>query len=142
MDDLSRFCCQNSECPDYGKRGGGNLPVCGRYGPRHRRASGGRLRMCFGTPHTANSSANTSITLSAMMPRPTSSARHSRVYSSTIVSHFSGRPSRVRSWMKSHAHTWSFCSARRRAHPWALCPKCRFFRCFCGTFSPSRRHSR
>src|SRR3972149_1977454 len=32
MDDLSRFCCQNSECPDYGKRGGENLSVCGRYG--------------------------------------------------------------------------------------------------------------
>jgi transposase-like protein len=32
MDDLSRFCCQNSECPDYGKRGGENLSVCNRYG--------------------------------------------------------------------------------------------------------------
>jgi LacI family transcriptional regulator len=32
MDDLSRFCCQNSECPDYGQRGGENLSVCGRYG--------------------------------------------------------------------------------------------------------------
>lgn len=32
MDDLSRFCCQNSECSDYGKRGGENLSVCGRYG--------------------------------------------------------------------------------------------------------------
>jgi transposase-like protein len=32
MDDLSRFCCQNSECPDFGKRGGENLSVCNRYG--------------------------------------------------------------------------------------------------------------
>ena len=32
MDDLSRFCCQNSECPDYGKRGSENLSVCGCYG--------------------------------------------------------------------------------------------------------------
>jgi hypothetical protein len=32
MDDLSRFCCQNSECLDYGKRGGENLSVCDRYG--------------------------------------------------------------------------------------------------------------
>lgn len=32
MDDLARFCCQNSECPDYGKRGGENLSVCSRYG--------------------------------------------------------------------------------------------------------------
>jgi transposase-like protein len=37
MDDLSRFCCQNTECPDYGKRGGENLSVCGRYGPNKQR---------------------------------------------------------------------------------------------------------
>jgi transposase-like protein len=37
MDDLSRFCCQNSGCPDYGKRGGGNLSVCDRYGPEKQR---------------------------------------------------------------------------------------------------------
>jgi transposase-like protein len=37
MDDLSRFCCQNSECPDYGKRGGENLSVCDHYGPNHQR---------------------------------------------------------------------------------------------------------
>ena len=33
MDDLSRFCCLNSACPDHGKRGSGNLTVTGRYGP-------------------------------------------------------------------------------------------------------------
>ncbi len=32
MDDLSRFCCLNSECPDHGLRGGTNLSVCGHYG--------------------------------------------------------------------------------------------------------------
>lgn len=32
MDDLSRFCCQNPDCPDYGRRGQPNLTVCGRYG--------------------------------------------------------------------------------------------------------------
>jgi transposase-like protein len=32
MDDLSRFCCQDPDCPDYGKRGHGNLTVVGRYG--------------------------------------------------------------------------------------------------------------
>ena len=32
MDDLSRFCCQNSACPDHGRRGGQNLTVCDRYG--------------------------------------------------------------------------------------------------------------
>ena len=33
MDDLSRFCCLNIDCPDHGKRGAGNLTVTGRYGP-------------------------------------------------------------------------------------------------------------
>ena len=32
MDDLSRFCCQNAACATSGKRGGGNLTVCMRYG--------------------------------------------------------------------------------------------------------------
>ncbi len=32
MDDLSRFCCQNAKCPDYGKRRVGNLSVSDRYG--------------------------------------------------------------------------------------------------------------
>ena len=33
MDDLSRFCCLNSACPEHGKRGAGNLTVTSRYGP-------------------------------------------------------------------------------------------------------------
>ena len=37
MDDLSRFCCQNSDCPDFGKRGTENLTVCDRYGPNKKR---------------------------------------------------------------------------------------------------------
>jgi transposase-like protein len=37
MDDLSRFCCLNSECPEYGKRGAGNLSVTSRYGPEKAR---------------------------------------------------------------------------------------------------------
>ena len=32
MDDLSRFCCLNSRCPNHGVRGGENLSVCGHYG--------------------------------------------------------------------------------------------------------------
>lgn len=32
MQALSGFCCQNSKCPAYGKRGTNNLTVCGRYG--------------------------------------------------------------------------------------------------------------
>jgi transposase-like protein len=31
-EDLSRFCCQNRACTDYGQRGRGNLTVCARYG--------------------------------------------------------------------------------------------------------------
>src|SRR4051794_41635220 len=37
MDALSRFCCLNPACPDRGKRGHGNLTVCGRYGRYQRR---------------------------------------------------------------------------------------------------------
>jgi hypothetical protein len=37
MDDLSRFCCQNSACPEHGKRGGENLSVCDHYGPNRQR---------------------------------------------------------------------------------------------------------
>jgi transposase-like protein len=32
MQALSRFCCQNKRCPDYGKRNADNLTVCGRFG--------------------------------------------------------------------------------------------------------------
>jgi hypothetical protein len=34
MADLDLFCCQNTDCPDYGLRGRGNLRVCFRYGPQ------------------------------------------------------------------------------------------------------------
>ena len=33
MDDLSRFCCLNSDCPEHGRRGAGDLTLTGRYGP-------------------------------------------------------------------------------------------------------------
>ena len=41
-DDLSDFCCQNPDCPDYGLRGRGNLTVPMRYGPQRCR----RLLRC------------------------------------------------------------------------------------------------
>ena len=41
-DDLSRFCCQNQQCSDYGRRGGDNLRVAFRYGPDKQR----RLLAC------------------------------------------------------------------------------------------------
>jgi transposase-like protein len=36
-EELARFCCQNPDCPDHGKRGLDNLRVCFRYGPQQRR---------------------------------------------------------------------------------------------------------
>ena len=57
MDDLSRFCCLNSECPEHGKRDGGNLTVCHRYGPGRVkrmlrcRACKARFSERKGTPH-------------------------------------------------------------------------------------------
>ena len=41
MEDLSRFCCQSIDCPDYGNRGGGNLTVCGHFG------KAGRIRLLY-----------------------------------------------------------------------------------------------
>jgi LacI family transcriptional regulator len=32
VDNLSQFCCLNSQCPDHGVRGGENLSVAARYG--------------------------------------------------------------------------------------------------------------
>jgi LacI family transcriptional regulator len=55
-EDLSRFCCQDERCRDYGKRGAGNLTVCGRYGrqKQHRLLSCRTCRARFserkGTP--------------------------------------------------------------------------------------------
>jgi len=37
MEDLSRFCCQNPLCAQFGCRGAGNLSVCGHYGKCQRR---------------------------------------------------------------------------------------------------------
>lgn len=37
MDDLSRFCCLNPDCPDHGKRDHGNLTVPARYGSNRTR---------------------------------------------------------------------------------------------------------
>ena len=41
-EDLSRFYCQNPQCPDHGRRGAGNLTVCARYGEDQQR----RLLYC------------------------------------------------------------------------------------------------
>jgi LacI family transcriptional regulator len=36
-DDLDRFCCQNPDCLHPGRRGAGDLSVCGHYGQAHHR---------------------------------------------------------------------------------------------------------
>ena len=36
MEDLSRFCCQNRQCGQFGRRGAGNLTVCGHNGKSRR----------------------------------------------------------------------------------------------------------
>jgi transposase-like protein len=43
-EDLSAFCCQNPNCPDFGQRGLGNLTVPMRYGTTQRRLL--RCRTC------------------------------------------------------------------------------------------------
>lgn len=43
-DDLSCFCCLNPDCPDYGRRGQGNLTVTLHYGGQRRRLL--RCRTC------------------------------------------------------------------------------------------------
>ncbi len=55
MDDLSRFCCLNPECPEHGKRGSDNLYVRDRYGKESRRllccrVCGVRFSETKGTP--------------------------------------------------------------------------------------------
>jgi len=37
MDDLTRFCCRNPDCPDHAMRGHGNPTVPARYGPHQTR---------------------------------------------------------------------------------------------------------
>jgi transposase-like protein len=56
MDDLSRFCCLNPDCPLHGQRGAGNLSVRDRYGKRrhirllHCKACDARFSERKGTP--------------------------------------------------------------------------------------------
>jgi hypothetical protein len=79
-------------------------------------------RTCAGAPRCRTTPASAALSALAVMPRPTSRARHSRVYSSTSVNHSSGPPSVVRSCRKSHAQTWSLRSAGGRAQLLALGP--------------------
>ena len=66
----------------------------------------------------ANNSARLSITSSLVMFRATLNARHSRMCSSTIDSHFSVVPLVVRSNTKSHIQTWGGASSCRLRSCW------------------------
>jgi hypothetical protein len=100
------------------------------------------LRIAPGSPWICTSSASTRTTLFAVMLRPTSIRRHSRVNSSTTARNFNFRPSLVSSCTKSYVHTWFGCSARRTEHAFALVPERSFFRTGRTTFSPAAFHSR
>jgi transposase-like protein len=56
MQALSRFCCQNKKCPDYGKRNANNLSICGWFGKNNHirllycRTCKGRFSERKGTP--------------------------------------------------------------------------------------------
>jgi len=55
-DDLSLHCCQNPDCSQSGRRGAGNLSVCGHFGKRKHRllycnACKARFSEFKGTPY-------------------------------------------------------------------------------------------
>ena len=64
------------------------------------------LRMYVGTPRVRNSHSSVSITSAPGSERATWMAKHSRVYSSTIVSMRIFLPRSVWSSTKSYDHTW------------------------------------
>ena len=57
-DDLSRFCCQNPDCPLAGQRGQGNLTVCAHYGTGPQR----RLLYCRSCKYRFSERKNTPLT--------------------------------------------------------------------------------
>ena len=95
------------------------------------------LRMCFGTPRVLNMLTKMSRKSSDVIERATSSATHSHVHSSTIVSQRSDRPRSSLSCTKSMHQTSFIPRALRRAMPFSLMPSRHFLRRFCGTPNPS-----
>ncbi len=88
---------------------------------------------------TAAGAASRSRTLIASARRSTSIARHSRVYSSTSVSIFRGRPSEVRSATKSYDQTCFGQPGRSRKHAPSFNHRRPRRGCCWGTLSPSCR---
>jgi hypothetical protein len=76
------------------------------------------------------------------MRRSTSSAKHSRVNSSSTENHFSLLPSAVSSIVKSQHHTWFLYRAFFIAQLFSLWPHARFRRFRSGFRKPSSRHNR
>lgn len=96
-------------------------------------------RICVGQPRIRNSALKTSCTSREVSRRRTAIARYSRVYSSTTVSSFNGRPSCVRSITKSCDLTWFGYSDRFRMQAPSVNQSRTHFGCFFGTFKPSCR---
>lgn len=67
MDDLARFCCQNPDCRDYGRRGGGNLRVHSRYGA-HKQS---RILQCRTCGHRASERRGTPLFRAHLPPEKT-----------------------------------------------------------------------
>ena len=90
-------------------------------------------RMWAGIPRVFMRRMSSSITSCAVMLRLHSRVGHSRVYSSTIESHFKERPPSSRSKMKSSAQMWFLCSGRWRWQAFSLEPRRRRLCCCLGT---------
>lgn len=99
-------------------------------------------QMAPGVPCLASSHVRIATMSFAFIRRSTSSAKHSRVNSSTTVNLFNLLPSEVSSVVKSQHHTWFLYSAFFLAQLFWLYPRARFRRFRSGFRKPSSRHSR
>ena len=89
------------------------------------------LRICLGNPRVLNKSANRSMMSSLVMSCSTSKQKFSRVNSSMITSHLSGRTLTMRSKIKSQLQTSLILSACRRSVELELLLSQRFLCFFC-----------
>jgi hypothetical protein len=99
------------------------------------------FRICVGQPRSRNNTLKTSWTSCDVSRRWMVIARHSRVYSSTTVSSFSGWPSWVRSITKSYDQTWFGYSTRRRIQEPSANQSRPRLGCFYGTLIPPAARS-
>ncbi len=100
---------------------------------------GNSERMNAGVPRRINRSLRTSMALPDFSLLSARIAKHSRQYSSIMFSGRNAFPLSVRQWTKSWFQTWSRRSGRNRTPEPTLSQSRPHWRCFIGTFSPSRR---